>query len=72
MILCRRRPPQCSRVARGFQPVRLQAFPEWRTKTVNLLNCHRLRVPGDSGFYLVHMQEEGKEGVTWYKFGRKD
>jgi len=47
-----------------------QRFPEWRAKVINLLNCHLLRVPGDTGLYLVHMQEEGKEGVTCYKFGR--
>jgi hypothetical protein len=49
-----------------------RCFPEWRAKTINLLNCHQLHVPGDTGFYLVHMQEEGKDGVTWYKFGRSD
>jgi hypothetical protein len=49
-----------------------RSFPEWRTKTTNLLSCHLLRIPGDTGVFLVHMQEDGKDGVTWYKFGRKD
>lgn len=48
------------------------SFPVWRSRIINLLNNHQIKLPGDTGFYLVHMQEVGKEGVTWYTFGRKE
>lgn len=47
-------------------------FTEWLTKIVNLLNCHQVHLPGDSGFWLLHMEEEGKGNeVSWYRFERK-
>jgi hypothetical protein len=36
-----------------------QSFPEWLTKIINLLNCHKVHLPGDTDFYLFHMKEDG-------------
>jgi hypothetical protein len=44
------------------------AIPEWRAKIIELLNVHKLHLPGDDGFYLVHMKEEGDDHVHWYRF----
>ncbi|HEY1424066.1 MAG TPA: hypothetical protein VGF20_11475 [Candidatus Acidoferrum sp.] len=46
----------------------LRNFPVWLNKTINLLNNHEVRLPGDSGFYLFHMKEEGHEEIRWYRF----
>ena len=44
-------------------------FSIWMTKIVNLLSCHQVHLVGDTGFWLVQMQEEGKGNeVTWYRF----
>lgn len=49
-----------------------QSFPVWMTKMVNLLNNHQVRLLGDTGFWLFHMQEEGKGNeVSWYRFERQ-
>jgi hypothetical protein len=45
-----------------------QNFPVWMTKIINLLNNHEVRLPGDPGFYLFHLKEEGHEEVRWYRF----
>jgi hypothetical protein len=45
------------------------SFPVWRNRFMNLLNNHKIHLVGDTGFYLVHMHEEGKKGeVSWYRF----
>jgi hypothetical protein len=43
-------------------------FPLWRTKIMNLLNIHQVQLLGDSGFYFVHMKEQGHDQVRWYRF----
>ena len=45
-----------------------RSFNTWKTKIVNLLNNHQVRLPGDPGFYLFHMKEDGHEEVRWYRF----
>lgn len=46
-----------------------QSFPIWMTRIVNLLNNHKVHLLGDSGFWLIHMFEEGKgQEVSWYRF----
>jgi len=45
------------------------SFPVWRARFMNLLNNHKVHLVGDTGFYLIHMHEEGKKGeVSWYRF----
>jgi hypothetical protein len=43
-------------------------FQVWLIKIMNLLNNHQIRMPGDEGFYLIHMKEEGHNEVKWYRF----
>jgi hypothetical protein len=44
-------------------------YPVWSTKIINLLNIHKVRLVGDTGFWLFHMREEGKGNeVPWYRF----
>jgi hypothetical protein len=44
-------------------------YPRWNTKIINLLNIHKVHLLGDTGFWLFHMQEEGKGNeVSWYRF----
>jgi hypothetical protein len=46
-------------------------FHSWMTKIVNLLSSHQIHLLGDTGFWLVHMHEEGKGNeVSWYRFER--
>lgn len=46
-----------------------QSFPLWRMRVINLLNNHQVRLLGDTGFWLVHMHEEGKGNeVSYYRF----
>jgi hypothetical protein len=45
-----------------------RSFPSWRTKIMNLLNIHRVQLLGDSGFYHVHMKEQGHDEVRCYRF----
>jgi hypothetical protein len=44
--------------------------PVWRQKYVNLLNNHKVHLVGDTGFWLVHMQEVGHDDVSYYYFAR--
>jgi hypothetical protein len=42
---------------------------EWLSKLINLLNSHEVHLPGDPGFWLVHMLENEKgDEVSWYRF----
>jgi hypothetical protein len=43
-------------------------FPNWMTRIMNLLNNHRVHLPGDTGCYHVHMKETGHDEVRWYRF----
>jgi hypothetical protein len=43
-------------------------LPEWRTRIVNLLNNHQIRLVGEKGFYVVHMKEDHDDKVHYYKF----
>jgi hypothetical protein len=43
---------------------------EWLFKTINLLNCHMIKLKGNEDFYLIHMQEKGDDLVHGYRFGR--
>jgi hypothetical protein len=44
------------------------SFPNWMTRIINLLNNHRVHLPGDTGCYHVHMEEPGHDEVRWYRF----
>jgi len=46
----------------------LEKLPAWRTQIVNLLNNHKVRLLNDSGFYIIHMKEEGDDKVHYYRF----
>jgi hypothetical protein len=41
---------------------------ETRTKIVNLLNNHQIRLVGEPGFYLIHMKENQDDKVHYYRF----
>lgn len=41
---------------------------EWLNLIIELLQSHLIHIKGIEGFYLIHMQEEGKEGVHGYYF----
>jgi hypothetical protein len=44
-------------------------FPVWMEKIINLLNNHQVHLVGDTGFWLFHMQEDGKGNeISWYRF----
>lgn len=43
-------------------------FRNWLLRTMNLLNTHQVHLPGDPGFWLVHMQEHGHNDVAFYRF----
>ena len=43
---------------------------EWENLIIGLLNSHLIHIKGVEGFYLVHMKEEGREGVLGYYFGK--
>jgi hypothetical protein len=44
-------------------------FSVWMTRTINLLNNHKVHLLGDSGYWHFHMQEEGKGNeVSYYRF----
>lgn len=47
-------------------------FPIWRTRTMNLLKSHIVRLVGDHSLYLFHMREEGQSNVRWYRFEPRD
>jgi hypothetical protein len=42
------------------------SFPGWLTSTVNLLNAHKVHLPGDNGFYLVQMGRD--DHPSWTPF----
>lgn len=42
--------------------------PIWMQKIKRLLNTHKVTLLNDKNMYLVHMQENGKEGATVYVF----
>jgi len=46
-----------------------QHIPIWMEKIKVLLNSHTIKLLNDKNMYLVHMQENGKEGSTVYVFG---
>ena len=43
-------------------------IPIWMNKIKKLLNSHTIKLLNDKNMYLVHMQEDGKEGSTVYVF----
>lgn len=67
---------KCGKLMHGANPFGIpidyafyqQRFNIWMSKTINLLNNHQVHLPGDTGFYLFHMKEDGHEEVRWYRF----
>ena len=47
-----------------------QQGPTWESLIFELLGCHKIRLVGQDGFYLVHMHEERDGRVHMYEFGR--
>jgi hypothetical protein len=48
-----------------------RSFGSWLPRTMNLLNNHQVHLLGDTGFWLFHMQEDGKgDEVPYYRFER--
>lgn len=45
-----------------------KSIPEWRSKVIRLLNCHKVHLYGETGFWLLHMQEVGDNEVHYYQF----
>lgn len=45
---------------------------EWLDLIIELLNSHLIHIKGIDGFYLIHMQEDGKEGVHGYYFEKNN
>lgn len=45
---------------------------EWEDLIIGLLNSHLIHIKGIDGFYLIHMQEDGREDVHGYYFGKED
>lgn len=43
-------------------------IPEWEDLIIGLLNSHLIHLKGVEGFYLIHMQENGREDVHGYYF----
>lgn len=46
----------------------LEKLPEWRTKILNLLNNHQIKLFNEPGFFLIHMKENQDEKVHAYRF----
>ena len=44
--------------------------PEWESKIIELLSCHKIRLVGQDGFYLVHLREQRDRRAHVYEFGR--
>jgi len=42
---------------------------DWINLIISLLNSHLIHIKGIDGFYLIHMEEEGREDVHGYYFG---
>lgn len=45
-----------------------KSLPIWRSKLIRLLNCHQVHLVGETGFWLIHMQEDGDDEVHFYQF----
>ncbi len=45
-----------------------KTLPIWRSKIMNLLNCHQMHLVDEVGFYVVHMREPQDNKVHFYKF----
>lgn len=43
-------------------------IPEWEDLIIGLLSSHLIHLKGVEGFYLIHMQENGREDVHGYYF----
>ena len=41
---------------------------EWEDLIIGLLNSHLIHIKGVDGFFLIHMQEEGRDDVHGYWF----
>ncbi len=48
----------------------IAGIPAWRTKVINLLNCHNIKLVNDENMYLVHMKEERDNKAHVYTFQR--
>jgi hypothetical protein len=46
-----------------------KTLPQWRIQILNLLNNHKIKLVGETIFYLVHMKENQDDKVHYYKFG---
>ena len=44
--------------------------PKWESRILELLGCHKIRLVGQDGFYLVHMREQRDGKPHLYKFER--
>ena len=49
-----------------------QQGPAWEGQVMELLGCHKIRLVGQEGFYLVHMHEKRDGQVHMYHFARMD
>lgn len=49
-------------------PALYSQMSQWRTKILNLLNCHHIRLVGDKNIYLIHMKEDRDDKVHGYIF----
>lgn len=45
-----------------------KSFPTWRAKLIRLLNSHTVHLVGETGFWLIHMKEDGDNEVHFYEF----
>jgi|ERR1035438_3262207 hypothetical protein len=45
-----------------------KTLPVWRSRIINLLNNHEIRLVGNPGLYLIHMKEDGTDKVRGYTF----
>jgi hypothetical protein len=45
-----------------------KSIPVWRAKLIRLLNCHQVRLFGETNFWLIHMQEDGDNEIHFYNF----
>ena len=58
-----RREPLGNEIDYGFFEA---SFGGWLTSAMNLLNAHKVHLPGDSGFYFVQMGNE--DSPSWTPF----
>ena len=47
-------------------------IPVWEDLIIGLLNSHVIHLKGVEGIYIIHMKEEGKDGVQGYFFERDE